>query len=558
MTRSSLTAIAIVLTLPAFAQAPSPPSHIPATTMFTEPQVYAGCSIPYGLSQNQQQKIDPSKGITLIGKVWYVDAINGKTPAAGGNGSRAAPWNSINGIVNFASTSGYSRPLLSTVPYSHVVAGKRVIVADQIGNPPVKPGDTILLMNGNYGDVVVGAFNTEIVNSEFVIFKPMPGQTPQFSSLAVSRAKKFVFDGIKIQSVSNPIGNYGKGLVTVSDQGASFPTSDIIFMNLDVSSADHATVMTWSLPQWLNQVRNGISFVGSAGNGSNGEPNTTCITSTRNHIHDVYQGQLLMANNSLVSYNEIDHFAADGIDIGANNIEISHNSEHDNQGIDSNHEDALQGQNGPRAAGIIFNKFSNIVIDSNLVIRRTDPDLQFSSYLQGFDFFDEEWSNMTITNNIIVSNSCHGMAISSTHDSLISHNTVVYDGTLPLANPGCPLLNMGIGGKTHEGPSSSNIKISNNLVDQLSFGSFGDTDITADNNMTNRPKGGFQYWDFTAGTQVWSAPVGTDANGNITPAALIPNTELFTTWDPLHFKYNMTQLSSSPAFGKAGATPGVN
>ena len=29
------------------------------------------------------------------GKVWYVDPVNGKTPAAGGDGSKAAPWNSL-------------------------------------------------------------------------------------------------------------------------------------------------------------------------------------------------------------------------------------------------------------------------------------------------------------------------------------------------------------------------------------------------------------------------------------------------------------------------------
>jgi hypothetical protein len=83
------------------------------------------------------------------GKVWYLDPVNGKTPAAGGNGSQTAPWNSLPGVLSFKFPPGYTRPLLSSVPYFHVVDGKRVYVPDQLGNPPVQPGDTIMLMSGN-------------------------------------------------------------------------------------------------------------------------------------------------------------------------------------------------------------------------------------------------------------------------------------------------------------------------------------------------------------------------------------------------------------------------
>src|ERR1700722_9306519 len=78
-------------------------------------------------------------------KVWYIDPVNGKTPADGGNGSQTAPWNSLTGVLSFKFPPGYTRPLLSSVPYYHVVEGKRVYVADQLGSPPVHPGDTIEL-----------------------------------------------------------------------------------------------------------------------------------------------------------------------------------------------------------------------------------------------------------------------------------------------------------------------------------------------------------------------------------------------------------------------------
>ena len=73
----------------------------------------------------------------------------------------------------------------------------------------------------------------------------------------------------------------------------------------------------------------------------------------------------------------------------------------------------MQGQNGPIAAGVAYNAFSNILIDSNLVIRQTDPNLNFVSYLQGIDAFDEDWTNVTVTNNVIVTSSCWGIGFSA-------------------------------------------------------------------------------------------------------------------------------------------------
>jgi hypothetical protein len=62
-------------------------------------EVYPGCAQP---------------GPT--GKVWYIDPVNGKTPADGGNGSKTAPWNSLQGVLSFRYPQGYTRPLLSSVP----------------------------------------------------------------------------------------------------------------------------------------------------------------------------------------------------------------------------------------------------------------------------------------------------------------------------------------------------------------------------------------------------------------------------------------------------------
>src|SRR6202046_2941670 len=261
------------------------------------------------------------------GKVWYIDPVNGKTPAAGGDGSQTAPWNSLTGVLSFKFPPGYTRPLLSSVPYYHVAEGKRVYVADQLGSPPVHPGDTIELMGGDYGDIVIGDYLQQVVNPSFVTVEAAPGQTPVFSTLYIRSTNKWVFKGIKVQSLFGT-NNSKQGLVTVTDQGAALPTSEIILQNMEISTTDN--IEGWTKEQWVAQGRIGYREVGSPGDGKNGVPYTTCVSMTGSHIRNVRAAVDLMGNNSIFSHNEADHFGDDGIDYGASNLSITHNYIHDN------------------------------------------------------------------------------------------------------------------------------------------------------------------------------------------------------------------------------------
>src|ERR1700678_3773373 len=329
-------------------------------------EVYPGCAQP---------------GPT--GKVWYLDPVNGKTPAAGGTGSQTARWNSLTGVLSFKFPTGYTRPLLSSVPYFHVVDGKRVYVADQLGSPPVQPGDTIKLMSGNYGDIVIGDYLQQVVNPSFVTVEAAPGQAPVLLTLYIRSTNKWVFKGIKVQSLFGT--NNIKSLVTVADQGAAHPTSDIILESMQVSSADSTD--GWTQPDWLARVR----VVGISAKGNDHGADTTCVSVTNSHISKVIFGAEVMANNMLFSGNEIDRFGDDGIDYVASNILIARNYIHDDLVLGNGaHMDGMQGYPGAS---------SNVVIDSNRVIRQTDPKLPFPTYLQGIDAFDGDWTNITVTNN---------------------------------------------------------------------------------------------------------------------------------------------------------------
>jgi hypothetical protein len=489
-------------------------------------QVYPGCAQP-----------GPA------GKVWWVDPVNGNRPAAGGNGSQTAPWNSLPGVIMDAVQLGYTRPLLSSVPYMHVVNGKRVIVADQTGNPPVHPGDTIMLMNGNYGNIGIGDFMQQVDNPNFVTVRAAPGQTPVFSTLYIRSTNKWVFDGIKVQSLFGT-NNSKRALVTVTDQGAALPTSDIILENLEISSADSTD--GWTKEQWVAQGRNGYQEVGSPGDGTNGVPFTTCVAMTGSRLHNVRFGAAIMGNNSVFSLNEIDHFGDDAMDYAASNISITHNNIHDNLDIgDGNHEDAMQGQIGRRSGGVPYNRFSNILIDSNLVIRQTDPKLAFPTYLQGIDAFDEDWTNVTVTNNVIVTSACWGIGYASLHSSKIINNTVVADGLLP--QPGNCKPNISIGDKTHEGPSSSDDIIRNNIANAVAIYNV-DPNMTMDHNICLTIEGKCQILTFVDGKPKWGVyKPGTYGDHNVIERNGAAG--MFVNFDPAKFFYDLRLRPQVPAIG---------
>ncbi|MGC9959358.1 right-handed parallel beta-helix repeat-containing protein, partial [Roseiarcus sp.] len=196
------------------------------------------------------------------------------------------------------------------------------------------------------------------------------------TSLAVCSTSMWAFDGLEVQSLE-AAALHISFLVVVKDQGASLPTSNIVFENMTISSQDD--VSGWTQAQWVANARDGFDAQSSAGG-----VDTKCISMTGSHISNVRFGAALAADSTLFSGNEIDHFGDDGIDYAASDLNITKNYIHDNLDIgDGNHPDAMQGVIGVLPAGVAVNNFESILIDSNTVIRQTDPNLAFPGGLQG-------------------------------------------------------------------------------------------------------------------------------------------------------------------------------
>jgi len=354
-------------------------------------QVYRQCVAP------------PSK----FGNVWYIDPVKGATQLAGGVGSATHPWNSLQAV--FQTTPGYNYPLLTTAPYKYwPKGGTGYVFAPGPNAGPIKPGDEILLMSGNYGNIGIGQYNTEITNSSFLTIAAAPGQTPVLASLALESINMLAFNGLKVQSLAPTAGSTAF-LVSVKDQGPTYPTTNIVFRNMTISSVDDAS--SWSQAQWRANARNGFVAQSSAGAGGG---NTKCVSITGSHIANVKTGASLGAPLSVFSGNEIDHFGDDGMEFAATDLTITKNYIHDSLDMgDGVHPDAMQGVIGVLASGVAVNTYAYILIDSNTVIRQVDPHLTFPQGLQGIDAFDSNWQYLTVTNNVVITSSCYGIRFST-------------------------------------------------------------------------------------------------------------------------------------------------
>ena len=364
-------------------------------------------------------------------------------------------------------------------------------------------------MSGNYGDLRVCVYDTEISNPAFVTVAAAPGQTPVLTSLLVCSTTMWASDGLKVQSLA-AAAHSTSFLVNIGDQGASYPTSNIVLENVTISSQDD--VSSWTQAQWVSNARNGFNAQSSAGGN-----NTKCISMTGSHITNVRTGAGLSANLTMFSGNEIDHFADDAVDFAASGLSITKNYVHDNVSIgDGVHPDAMQGQIGVTVPGVASNNYSQILIDSNTIIRQTDPNLPFPKIgLQGIDAFDSDWTYLTVTNNIVVTSACWGVSFSSVHGGLVANNTAVNDGLLSTSSICSPAIS--IGDKTHQGSSSNGVTLRNNLANQMTVYNL-DPGVTADHNV-GMATAGPVFVMYVKGVGTYYGSPGTYGNANIIAAA---------------------------------------
>ncbi|HZZ25506.1 MAG TPA: choice-of-anchor Q domain-containing protein [Roseiarcus sp.] len=147
-----------------------------------------------------------------------------------------------------------------------------------------------------------------------------------------------------------------------------------------------------------------------------------------------------------------------------------------------------------------------------------------------------------MTNNVVVTSACWGIGYASLHGSRIINNTVVADGLFPTpCKPGVT-----VGDKTHEGPSSNDVIVRNNLANSLNIYSTDPT-MTMDHNICLQIKGNCPIVNYVGGKQKGVNKPGEYANHNIVERNGAAG--MFVSFDPAKFVYDLRLRPGALAIG---------
>lgn len=274
----------------------------------------------------------------------------------------------------------------------------------------------------------------------------------------VSRLISLDFSGLKFQSISNvDLPNYNS-IINVGRSNFPGPTENIVFDSNTITSGDD--VSAWTDDDWVKKpLYYGLST------------KAVCTTLFNNHFVNLRNAILISydADQTNVESNLIEHFGNDGIDETASDVTIHGNiiryGRHSAK--EPLHADGIQGWTGKN----VTNK--KVVINSNMVI---NPPFD-GDYMQGISIFDGKWDGVTITNNVVVTNAWHGIALYGVTNATIINNTVVPSN--PKKIPTWIMVH-----DSKDKSPSSNVIVRNNISAQLIVTG---VNMTVDHNITEIP-----------------------------------------------------------------------
>jgi parallel beta-helix repeat protein len=352
--------------------------------------------IPLSMLASDLFPIDEQINPPDSGHVWYCDPVNGVTPtapkdAARGDGSKERPWGSLESVIKARYVNG-----------ADSTKGK------------IHAGDTIKLMSGDHGRVSFQSPEYQCTSD--ITVEAADGESPTIQQVAIKFARNWTFRGITFQPPTPTEGtDYSSYMLFRGTEVSGFTIDQCRFQ-----SVEDATV--WGDAEWETR----CCWFGVWISG-------TDLTITNNQCYALENCIAIDSGRDIVvDSNRVELFLNDGIQHCASNLRITRNRITDQYNLASNlfHHDGIQGWSNK---GI---HQRNVVIDSNFVARSTGkyksiPPIS-SAVFQGISIFDGAFSEVTISNNVVMATASHGISLYGCTDSTIERNTVIYQGMTPL------------------------------------------------------------------------------------------------------------------------------
>jgi len=327
---------------------------------------------------------------TVSAATWYADPVSG---SAAGDGSAANPWPSLVWIID-------NNKIESMKPVSYEYHEGEPL---QVRNPgaPVQPGDTIMLLTGDHGDVwIIGYFNTD-----WITIKAAAGHTPVLQHLIIRGGYKWRIDGVTISK--EPYGTPNtETLMYFNSHSYHGPVNDCIIENAHIYSV--ADSSAWTDADWLSKAPG----TGIAADGKR-------ITVRNCTLANVQLGINANREDCVVEYNTITGIAHDGLRSGGDRIVWQYNRLSDFVNVDGNHDDIIQLYRG---GGV---PHTGVVIRGNYFDGRKIPGRPFTTSPQGIGCFDGPYVDCVVENNVVLTAHYHGISLYSASGCTIINNTVL-------------------------------------------------------------------------------------------------------------------------------------
>lgn len=419
---------------------------------------------------------------------WYCDPVNGSTPANAkdtgkGDGSKENPWGTFESIIRLRLVNG----------------------ADPTKGQ-IHAGDTIKLMSGDHGKVSFQA--PEYQNTKSISVEAAEDESPTMTQVSVKFAKNWTFRGITFRCPES----IGKGYMLFRGVEVSGFTVD----KCRFQSIKDATV--WTDDDWTTKcAQYGLWLSGDD------------LTMTECSFYAIENCIYVEGTNILVDSNQCEYFLNDGIEHCASNVKMTRNRITDQYNLASNifHHDGIQGWS---LKGV---HQKNVVIDSNFVARSTGkyksiPAIS-SAVFQGISIFDGPFSEVTISNNIVMATASHAISLYGCTDSTIERNTVIYQGMTP--NKPC-WIGVFVGKPKWGAIEPSNLQIRNNIAPTYALTKMG---VELENNFA-----------FKAPNKPWSTSV-----------TIVDPAKTFVKYDPAEAKFDLTVRKNGSTVGNVSRINGA-
>lgn len=415
------------------------------------------------LSKSTMKSVAPLAGIIVLflasnaaASDFYVDPVAG---SMGGDGSATAPWRTLQDVVQ---SNLIESQQWASLPYA---AGKALVVRNP--GAPVKAGDTIYLLSGYHGDVAI----TGYYNALDITVAAAPGHQPTMARLKVTAGQNWRFSGLALSPSYAAVYDASQEIVQLLATPFQGPVHDITVEKCHLESVPDTSL--WSGADWLTLPATGFNVQGSHN------------TIRDNSLRNVRFGISVSASDSLVERNVVNSFGnGDGMrGLGDHSVfqyNVIKNGHHpDPDPSKGNHDDGFQSwavgidpSDGKTKPG--FGVVKGIVLRGNIFINQEDLSQPFPSSTQGIGCFDGMYEDFVIENNIIISDTYHGIALFGAINSRVVNNTVVQRTGSSTSIPWITIANH------KNGTASTGNVVRNNLVTKLNITSAG---VVKDHNM---------------------------------------------------------------------------